>query len=366
MPGHKRAPSDASVVSSEDEKLSQSVSIMESVSEKDKSEHGEDKASDKLSDEGIGSSETEKMENEKLNENSILDTSNEDIDNKDDILAEPEKEMSDEKITEESPDLPVCPNGVDKRTEEPEQTKKEPPPEEEKESDTTEISDIQAEPDKEDGSIVMDEEGLPPVEAEKPDEILNCVELAEKPDESSEEIKTMEEEKEEAEMSSEKDINEKEGETLQRDEDISTSETHQELSEENRQVDDGSPHSTEVASLVSAVPGTQNDIAQEKPSPAQLLEINKQEECLKVNIASSDADVDLEKETASPIKLDAEKVKEKDTDSGSSSTADNSSIDLNLSLSSFLTKNKESGSISIQVRHIYLYFSDLRVVLMSS
>ncbi|XP_023653629.1 STE20-like kinase b isoform X2 [Paramormyrops kingsleyae] len=358
VPGHKRAPSDASVVSSEDEKLSQSVSIMESVSEKDKSEHGEDKASDKLSDGGTGSSETDKMENEKLNENSILDTSNEDIDNKGDILAEPEEEMSDEKITEESPDLPICPNEVDKRTEEPEQTKKEPPPEEEKESDTTEISEVQAEADKEDDSTVMDEEGLPPVEAEKPDEILNSAELAEKSDESSEEIKTMVEEKEDAEVSpekdinekdiNEKDINEKEGEILQRDEDITTSETQQELSEENRQVDDGSPLSTEESSLVSAVPGTQNDVAEEKPSPAQLLEENKQEECLKVNIAGSDADVDLEKETAPPIKLDAEKVKEKDTDSGSNSTADNSSIDLNLSLSSFLTKNKESGSVSIQ------------------
>ncbi|XP_048843644.1 STE20-like kinase b isoform X2 [Brienomyrus brachyistius] len=348
VPGHKRAPSDASIVSSEDEKLSQSVSIMESVSEKDKSEHGEDKASDRLSDEGIGSSEADKMENEKLNENNILDTSNEDINNKDDILAEPEEEMSDEKTTEESPDLPVCPNEADRSTEEPEQAIKEELPEEEKELDTTEISEVQAEAEKEDDSTAVDEEVLPSVEAEKPDEILSSAELAETPDESSEEIKTMEEEKEEAEACSEKDVNEKEGETVQRDEDIATSETPQELAEENRQVDDGSPPSTEEASLVSAVPGTQNDVAEEKPPPAELLKENKEEECLKVNIADNDADVDLEKETAPAIKLDAEKVKEKDTDSGSSSTADNSSIDLNLSLSSFLTKNKESGSVSIQ------------------
>uniref|UniRef100_A0A8C9VCA6 non-specific serine/threonine protein kinase n=1 Tax=Scleropages formosus TaxID=113540 RepID=A0A8C9VCA6_SCLFO len=73
VPGHKRAPSDASIASSEDEKLSQSVSIMESVLEKEKSEQTEDKSSDKLSDEGIGTSEADKTENEKLNEN-MLDT----------------------------------------------------------------------------------------------------------------------------------------------------------------------------------------------------------------------------------------------------------------------------------------------------
>uniref|UniRef100_A0A8C6XXL7 non-specific serine/threonine protein kinase n=1 Tax=Naja naja TaxID=35670 RepID=A0A8C6XXL7_NAJNA len=46
--------------------------------------------------------------------------------------------------------------------------------------------------------------------------------------------------------------------------------------------------------------------------------------------------------------LDPETAKENDTDSGTGSTADNSSIDLNLSISNFLTKNKESGSISLQ------------------
>uniref|UniRef100_A0A8C9VDH2 non-specific serine/threonine protein kinase n=1 Tax=Scleropages formosus TaxID=113540 RepID=A0A8C9VDH2_SCLFO len=105
VPGHKRAPSDASIASSEDEKLSQSVSIMESVLEKEKSEQTEDKSSDKLSDEGIGTSEADKTENEKLNEN-MLDTSNEDLENREDHLASPEEPTSDDKNVEETFEVP--------------------------------------------------------------------------------------------------------------------------------------------------------------------------------------------------------------------------------------------------------------------
>ncbi|XP_069609941.1 STE20-like serine/threonine-protein kinase isoform X1 [Ranitomeya imitator] len=58
-----------------------------------------------------------------------------------------------------------------------------------------------------------------------------------------------------------------------------------------------------------------------------------------------------EKEKAKPETSpsgEAEIPKEVDSDSGTGSTADSGSMDLNLSISSFLTKNKESGSISIQ------------------
>ncbi|XP_073541274.1 STE20-like serine/threonine-protein kinase isoform X1 [Phyllobates terribilis] len=58
-----------------------------------------------------------------------------------------------------------------------------------------------------------------------------------------------------------------------------------------------------------------------------------------------------EKEKAKPETSpsgEAEVPKEVDSDSGTGSTADSGSMDLNLSISSFLTKNKESGSISIQ------------------
>ncbi|KAJ8389805.1 hypothetical protein AAFF_G00112740, partial [Aldrovandia affinis] len=83
VPGHKRAPSDASFASSEDEKLSQSASILESVSERTEPESTDDRASDKLSDEGIGTSEADKMEADKLNETSVSDAANEDNVNED-------------------------------------------------------------------------------------------------------------------------------------------------------------------------------------------------------------------------------------------------------------------------------------------
>ncbi|XP_040905779.1 STE20-like serine/threonine-protein kinase isoform X2 [Toxotes jaculatrix] len=76
-PGHKRAPSDASVASSEDDKVPPTPSMLESVTEKTEVEAVEDRTSDKLSDEGLGTSEVDKTEEEKLNE--VSDASNEDL-----------------------------------------------------------------------------------------------------------------------------------------------------------------------------------------------------------------------------------------------------------------------------------------------
>uniref|UniRef100_A0A8C4HSK7 non-specific serine/threonine protein kinase n=1 Tax=Dicentrarchus labrax TaxID=13489 RepID=A0A8C4HSK7_DICLA len=76
-PGHKRAPSDASVASSEDDKVPPTPSTLESVTEKTEAEPAEDRTSDKLSDEGLGTSEVDKTEEEKLNE--VSDVSNEDL-----------------------------------------------------------------------------------------------------------------------------------------------------------------------------------------------------------------------------------------------------------------------------------------------
>ncbi|TKS85727.1 STE20-like serine/threonine-protein kinase [Collichthys lucidus] len=76
-PGHKRAPSDASVASSEDDKVPPTPSTLESVTEKTEVGPAEDRTSDKLSDEGLGTSEVDKTEEEKLNE--VSDVSNEDL-----------------------------------------------------------------------------------------------------------------------------------------------------------------------------------------------------------------------------------------------------------------------------------------------
>lgn len=76
-PGHKRAPSDASVASSEDDKVPPTPSTLESVTEMTEAKPAEDRTSDKLSDEGLGTSEVDKNEEEKLNE--VSDVSNEDL-----------------------------------------------------------------------------------------------------------------------------------------------------------------------------------------------------------------------------------------------------------------------------------------------
>ncbi|KAM7385483.1 hypothetical protein PAMP_001565 [Pampus punctatissimus] len=98
-PGHKRAPSDASVASSEDDKVPPTPSVLESVTEKTEAEAAEDRTSDKLSDEGLGTSEVDKTEEEKLNE--VSDVSNEDLASG---LIEPTKDFISQDSTEPKPE----------------------------------------------------------------------------------------------------------------------------------------------------------------------------------------------------------------------------------------------------------------------
>ncbi|XP_032397780.1 STE20-like serine/threonine-protein kinase isoform X4 [Etheostoma spectabile] len=111
-PGHKRAPSDASVASLEDDKVPPTPSTLESVTEKTEAERAEDGTSDKLSDEGLGTSEVDKTEEEKLNE--VSDASNEDLASglieptKDTISQDPEETIKPEDAqAEEIPAEPV-------------------------------------------------------------------------------------------------------------------------------------------------------------------------------------------------------------------------------------------------------------------
>ncbi|KAM8739502.1 STE20-like serine/threonine-protein kinase isoform 2-T2 [Acanthopagrus schlegelii] len=98
-PGHKRAPSDVSVASSEDDKVPPTPSTLESVIEKPTVEPAEDHTSDKLSDEGLGTSEVDKTEEEKLNE--VSDASNEDLAPG---LIEPTKDLISQESTEPKPE----------------------------------------------------------------------------------------------------------------------------------------------------------------------------------------------------------------------------------------------------------------------
>uniref|UniRef100_UPI0037E865DD STE20-like serine/threonine-protein kinase isoform X2 n=1 Tax=Semicossyphus pulcher TaxID=241346 RepID=UPI0037E865DD len=98
-PGHKRAPSDASVASSEDDKVPPTPSTLESVTEKTEAEPAEDRTSDKLSDEGLGTSEVDKAEEEKLNE--VSDVGNEDPASR---ITEPTKDLIAQAPTEPKPE----------------------------------------------------------------------------------------------------------------------------------------------------------------------------------------------------------------------------------------------------------------------
>ncbi|CAB1454392.1 unnamed protein product [Pleuronectes platessa] len=98
VPGHKRAPSDVSVASSEDDKAPQTPSTLESVTEKTEVEPAADRTSDKLSDEGLGTSEVDKTEEEKLNE--VSDASNEDLASP---TVEPTKDVVSQDLTEDKP-----------------------------------------------------------------------------------------------------------------------------------------------------------------------------------------------------------------------------------------------------------------------
>nr|XP_023698305.1 serine/threonine-protein kinase 10-like isoform X2 [Paramormyrops kingsleyae] len=149
-PGHQRALSDASFGSSEDEKLSQTTSVLESVSEKAETEGSEDKASGKLSDEGIGSSDSDKMENDKLNEVHVPESSSKEEPAKEglqvvtepipeirlelvpeikpepipEVKPEPDPELRPEPVTKPDPDL--RPEPVPELRPEPESTEKAP------------------------------------------------------------------------------------------------------------------------------------------------------------------------------------------------------------------------------------------------
>ncbi|XP_056148269.1 STE20-like serine/threonine-protein kinase isoform X2 [Lampris incognitus] len=92
-PGHRRAPSDTSVASSEDEKVPPTTSTLESVTEKMEVDAAVDRTSDKLSDEGLGTSEFDKTEEDKLIE--VSDASNEDLAPE---LLQPTKELISEEL----------------------------------------------------------------------------------------------------------------------------------------------------------------------------------------------------------------------------------------------------------------------------
>uniref|UniRef100_A0A4W5MWH2 non-specific serine/threonine protein kinase n=1 Tax=Hucho hucho TaxID=62062 RepID=A0A4W5MWH2_9TELE len=354
VPGHKRAPSDTSMASSEDEKLSETTSTLDSVTEKTEPETAEDKTSDKLSDEGLGTSVGDRAEGEKLNE--VSDASNEDLVNGQVKPMEPKPEESPAGKPEEIPDrqitiVPEAPSDTQESVIVSEETGEEEKVEggpqvfleervEVEEKQTEE--EVKKEPIKEEPEVILqpptkftDPGDQPRIALEEPGAV--STEVSAKPEDTENEtlIEEMTEEiKPEADgvtdINTDTDLNEDTDNTesdVNTDAEVDAAEGSTEVS-----ADTEAQRDNNVIPVVILEEGT-TDEREEKP-PAE--EAPSQD-------AVSESKTDQE---STPVKSKPDV--EKDSDSGSSSAADSNSMDLNLSISSFLSKKAEAGSVSIQ------------------
>ncbi|KAF6736966.1 STE20-like serine/threonine-protein kinase [Oryzias melastigma] len=358
-PGHKRVPSDVSVASSEDDKALPTPPTLESVTETTEAERAEDRASDKLSDEGLGTSEVDKNEEEKLNE--VSDASNEDLasclsQNKKDFISQDSMQPK----AEEDQTEKVIDGGV---VLEPETA-----------GEIVNSSELitdgqQAEVD----SQVVDEKTL----EDDAIQVLNDEEPKDEKQETDGEkpLETHDEGNDVTETTSEEvpQVGEetkepKETENIQEDTDkktdvdgddgnqvptLSVDESSTDDLEENKSLTQSKDETSNDPE--TKIPPTEEVDVQEqgKESSQDLEQTTKDEEKADnisvpdtVSVQESETDSETKTEHGSPavIKSDVEK----DSDSGSSSAADSNSLDLNLSISSFLSKSKEGGSVSLQ------------------
>ncbi|KAG9337960.1 hypothetical protein JZ751_027297 [Albula glossodonta] len=349
VPGHKRAPSDASVGSSEDEKLSQSTSILESVSEKTEPEHVEDRASDKLSDEGICSSEPDQPESDKKKEVTI---------GSEVPPAGPEPIPANQAKAEDSTEVPEAPK---------EEVKTDRPNQESGIGDDKEKAN-NAEEEKtpevpaEDGKEAIAKEGLPKSDTQEPEEPTPVPGPENKPDEAATEVSSTQLEEDEKPLdktvdTAEPDSTQTSAEAL-KDAECVASEPSQEAPGDGtkvvEEVAQPTSEQTELVQVTVTVSKPEKATEEVTPAPAQAsTHISADDKKEEVGVKKTEEEKTPEApeevvETEGATSVKPEEEKEKDSDSGSSSAADNNSIDLNLSISSFLTKNKETGSVSVQ------------------
>ncbi|XP_076600118.1 STE20-like serine/threonine-protein kinase isoform X1 [Chaetodon auriga] len=406
-PGHKRAPSDASVASSEDDKVPPTPSTLESVTEKTEVNHAEDRTSDKLSDEGLGTSEVDKTEEEKLNE--VSDASNEDLGPG---LIEPTKDVISQDPTEPKPDggqdkeIPAEPvlsqpeEPVDKvdtqeletdgqETEEEQKETQEVKPEDEppqviEEERGHEAEEVKEEEEKEAGTEESRESQEQPEDApEEPESIPREVAQVEE-EEGKEPDEEMLQHEAADDTDNGTDVNTENIESNVMDTNINGSVTDspaeillekeaiesqpEEKPEDEAPEEAGPPEQdnqpreeVEVKEQApdestNGVSDEAKDTSEEQVVPCKDAPVKEDEEKTTqadestsqdaVSVLESETDSESKIEHGSPavIKPDVEK----DSDSGSSSAADSNSLDLNLSISSFLSKSKEGGSVSMQ------------------
>uniref|UniRef100_A0A8C6NXR4 non-specific serine/threonine protein kinase n=1 Tax=Nothobranchius furzeri TaxID=105023 RepID=A0A8C6NXR4_NOTFU len=338
-PGHKRGPSDVSMASSEEDKVPPTPSNLESVTEKTEAKPVEDRTSDKLSDEGLGASEIDKNEDEKLNE--VSDASNEDLASG---LIETSKDLGSQVLSKVSIDTVLF----------------EPKELVDSQKPTTGVKDVEEHSETED-RVVEGEISQVSEEGKVQDD--KCVEKSQdKPEETQTQMEAKSEDNTQANEEPEDSNNDTSIPKVTEDrmEDMNRVEAEHVDSEDvqsnllNTNVNGDADIKTSVEES-SAEAESENmsqseekrkgDVPEEPEQPSQ--ENHATEEGEVQEQAPSEANtVSEEMEHGSPsvTKLDVEK----DSDSGSSSAADSNSLDLNLSISSFLSKSKEGGSISMQ------------------
>ncbi|XP_069394777.1 STE20-like serine/threonine-protein kinase isoform X2 [Paralichthys olivaceus] len=411
VPGHKRAPSDVSMASSEDDKAAQTPSTLESVTEKMEVKPAADGTSDKLSDEGLGTSKVDKTEEEKLNE--VSDASNEGLASQ---TAEPTQDLVTQDLTENKPKdelgevIPEGPvvaepeenlDSLDLYTDGQTTEEEEKETQEEKTKDEEEIKpeDLKEQEEKEKQEAGTDEstksQEQPGDTQEKPEPITTDVAQAgeenkepsvETPQhkvtvtvEDSVNVTDANVDKENIE-SNLKDANVNGESEPKLKVDPSTDILLEKQTKENQpgeKPEDEAPEGAEQPeqdnqtgekvelekeATTESTNGVSNEVkeASEEPEPVQpsSKDIPVKEDEEKTSCADESTSQDAvsvpESETDSETKTEQgspaviKSDVEKDSDSGSSSAADSNSLDLNLSISSFLSKSKEGGSISMQ------------------
>ncbi|XP_062257361.1 STE20-like serine/threonine-protein kinase isoform X2 [Platichthys flesus] len=410
VPGHKRAPSDVSMASSEDDKAPQTPSTLESVTEKTEGGPAADRTSDKLSDEGLGTSEVDKTEEEKLNE--VSDASNEDLASP---TVKPTKDVVSQDLTEDKPVDEQCEvipeepvvaepeenlESLDLYTDgqKTEEEEKETQEEKEKDEPTRQTEEeIKPEDVKEQEETQKQEAGTdeftksqerPEDTHEKAEPIIVDVALA---GQENKELGvetpqhkvtvTVEDAVDFTDGIVDKEIiesNQKEtkvnGETESKSiVDPSTDILIEKQTKENQpeekpenEAPEGDNQTREKVELeneptTESTNGVSDEVKEAEPVPEPVepsKDITTKEDEEKtscadesisqdaVSVPESETDSETKTEQGSPAVIKPDV--EKDSDSGSSSAADTNSLDLNLSISSFLSKSKEGGSISMQ------------------
>uniref|UniRef100_A0A672KDF3 non-specific serine/threonine protein kinase n=1 Tax=Sinocyclocheilus grahami TaxID=75366 RepID=A0A672KDF3_SINGR len=380
VPGHKRALSDTSVGSSEDERQYQNTPTLESVTEKPEPERkpsSEDQASDKTSD-VVDASEPNHAKDEKVNEASPSDTSTEESRSGEEAI--PKHEESQTPVTTEveisdQPNPSVLNDTVlqeivivseETGEEEKKEVKVEEPPEKKKEEckETLQEAKTQTTTDEEEEPSLPSDIAEPENKSDGVTEeaITELIEVTEK---TEDKIETEEERNKKELAEDERTVpsphaptEELKEEQTEISPDVSTEEVKEDLppvatedQEKAGEKGESSEPKDDLATKgVDVVEGnSMNEFPVVVISGVKEEEVSATEETqeahevrLEIQEAPTVPENDQNAEVAKP---DVEK--EKDSDSGSSSAADTNSIDINLSISSFLSKSKE-GSVSIQ------------------